>query len=150
MLMAQNNAAARSYPTPSEEWQNPARSPKEQLETLKHARRRPKPAVKTRARVKIFVAVVLVFGICAGLVTRYAQLAVLNTEINSLDAELKKEQANLETLELQKTYATNLSEIEKNAQTKLGMDFPKQDQVIYIQLQQGNDTAQNTDTAGNQ
>ena len=148
--MAQNNATARSYAAPAEKWEKTVPSSHEQVEVLKHPRRRPKPVLKTRTRVKMIVTILLVFGVCAGLVTRYAQLAVMNTEINKLDTDIKKEQANLETLELQKTYATNLSDISNNAKTKLGMDFPKPDQIVYIQLQQDGETGQAADPQGNQ
>lgn len=148
--MAQNYATARSYAAPAEKWEKTAPPSHAQVEILKHPRQRPKPVLKTRTRVKMIVTILLVFGVCAGLVTRYAQLAVMNTEINKLDTDIKKEQANLETLELQKTYATNLSDISENAKTKLGMDFPKPDQIVSIKLQQDGETGQAADPKGNQ
>jgi cell division protein FtsL len=150
LLVAQNNATARAYAVPAEKRERTAPPPaREQSEVLRRPKQHPKQAPKVRSRIKVIVMVLLVFGVCAGLVTRYVQLTQINSEINKLDAELKKEQTNLEELELQKTYATNLSQISANASTKLGMDFPKPGQIVYINLQQDGN-GQNNEAPGNQ
>ncbi|MDP2891996.1 MAG: hypothetical protein Q8O09_02530 [Bacillota bacterium] len=129
--MAQNNAE-QAYTLHAQ--RRIAALPEQNIEERKKPGR--KPVSEARKKVRAFIAVVLVFGACAGLVARYAQMTQMNEEVNTLKTQLAEEQRKLGSLKLDLTLATDLDKISQVALNELGMDYPKDDQIIYIDLDQ--------------
>lgn len=93
----------------------------------------PNPKKKFQHNAYI-VSIVFVFCLCVLLTSRYAYIAQLNFNINNLDKEYKnllKENADL-NVELMKTMSLDV--LEKTAIEKIGMNYPMQNQYIYVNV----------------
>ena len=55
-------------------------------------------------------------------------------EINTLKKELRKEEIALDEMKIKILNDSNVTNIEENAKEKLNMDYPKDNQIRYIDL----------------
>ena len=55
-------------------------------------------------------------------------------EINTLKKELRKEEIVLDEMKIKILNGSNVTNIEENAKEKLNMDYPKDNQIRYIDL----------------
>ena len=55
-------------------------------------------------------------------------------EINTLKKELRKEEIVLDEMKIKILNDSNVTNIEENAKEKLNMDYPKDNQIRYIDL----------------
>jgi len=102
----------------------------------------PQPKAKPKAKVKVkrwkrvvpILSVFLGCAICALIVSRYAQIAANHSEILETKKALAAEQKITEDLKLQITMAEDLDYIRETAKEKLGMDFPQQNEIRYVEV----------------
>ncbi len=86
-------------------------------------------------RLKAVILLILVFTALFVIIYRYGEMINLNYDITSLNSELREKSAVNSSLyaDLDRTY--NIDEVKNIAETKLDMNKPKQDQLIYIDLE---------------
>ena len=80
---------------------------------------------------------VLILGVCALSVIvvnicGYATMSKLKYNIGSLKKELRKQEIILEEIEATVDTNTSIQEIENKAKEELNMDYPKENQIRYI------------------
>lgn len=83
-------------------------------------------------KVKIFGLALLALIICLGVLFRYAQITQIKMEVSKLDKEiieLKKHKVDI-SLELERIKESGW--IEKEAESRLGMVYPTDEQIVYI------------------
>lgn len=85
-------------------------------------------------KVKVFGLALLTLVICLGVLFGYAQMTQIKMEVSKLDkeiAELKKHKVDI-SLELERIKESGW--IEKEAEDRLGMIYPSDDQILYISV----------------
>ncbi|MGI6200419.1 MAG: hypothetical protein ACOYJA_06590 [Christensenellales bacterium] len=97
-------------------------------------------ARKARSRVSrinrllSITGLVLIFGLLVGLVVRYSAIATTNSQIQQLKNDLAVQQQTTEKLQVQLAMQDNLGAVIDQAQQRLNMHYPADDQVRYIQV----------------
>ncbi|MEG0972602.1 MAG: hypothetical protein RR364_03890 [Lachnospiraceae bacterium] len=81
------------------------------------------------------MATSLVFGICAIYVNLQAQVNERMEHINTLENQLVDLQADNDTAFKRLQTSVNLNQIRKTAAKKLGMVYPKEEQIIYYEVE---------------
>ena len=104
---------------------------KDRTQALPRVTHRPQPLALQR--VLLFTAAVLVAATCIGLLYMKAQVSVTQRSINKIQVELTQLERTNSELSAQMASAQNINVIMDRAQ-ELGMDMPKQDQVLYVSL----------------
>jgi len=87
---------------------------------------------KVKNKLKLFTSAIIVLLLCMLVLLRYANITKTRLEITKLEnekVELEKEKEDLIT-ELDRV--KNSIKIEEDARTKLGMDYPAKDQIVYV------------------
>lgn len=95
-----------------------------------------KKVARNNAKLKkrIIVNIFLIFGMCAVIMTRYAQISQMNYDNNNLSKQyvaLQNENIRL-SLEIEK--AMSLQSIRDIAEAKLDMHAPEKSQIVYISV----------------
>lgn len=107
-----------------------------------------KPKSKAKAKVKLWERIVPILSvflgcaICALIVSRYAEIAVNNSDILETKKALAAEQKITEDLNLRIAMAEDLDYIRDTAKEKLGMDFPQQNEIRYVEVSTGEKAAE--------
>lgn len=86
----------------------------------------------TKNKLKLFTSAIIVLLLCMLVLLRYAKITQVRLEITNLQnekIELKKER---EDLKAELDRVKNSIKIEEDAKTKLGMDYPSEDQIAYV------------------
>jgi len=89
-------------------------------------------------KIKAFGLALFTLAVCLGILFGYAQITQIKMEVTKLDkeiAELKKYRTDI-SLELEKIKESGW--IEKEAETKLGMRYPTDEQIVYISVEDNN------------
>ncbi len=76
------------------------------------------------------------------LLQRYSDIQSLRLEINQLQKQKQELSRIKDDLSVQLEGLKNNQEIEKQAEDLLGMSYPKEDQVVYIAVEDTNNTIQ--------
>ncbi|WP_138159322.1 FtsB family cell division protein [Peptoniphilus catoniae] len=82
----------------------------------------------------LFITLVIVMIISLGATISYARLSALDKKISSLDTEIAELEKTDMSLRAEVRGIKSSSEIEKEAMYKLGMVYPKEDQIVYIDI----------------
>jgi cell division protein FtsL len=100
-----------------------------------------KKNIYKRRMVKKFIkgsiklgVVASVFGIIFVCMYGYSEVAKLKYKIGDLESELHKKTIVRENLQVEVDLLTRSKDIEKKANEKLGMDYPKESQMKYIEV----------------
>lgn len=104
---------------------------------LKQKRQSKKNKNRVSIKVKVLSSAIILLVICLSLLLRYTYIAQFRMEISQLDeqiASLNKEKKNLE-IELDAIKQSEWIEIE--AREKLGMDYPKSNQTVFVTVDEG-------------
>lgn len=105
------------------------------------ARVKKKSKIKNRKKnniknkLKLFTSATMVLILCMLVLLRYADITKTRLEITKLESEkieLEKEREDL-TAELDRVKSS--IKIEEDAKTKLGMDYPTEDQIVYVSVE---------------
>ncbi len=87
-----------------------------------------------KLKTKILLNIFLVFGMCAIIMFRYAQISQINYDSNKLNSEytaLQNENARI-SIEIEK--AMDLNSIRETAEAKLKMHKPTKSQIVYVSV----------------
>lgn len=95
-------------------------------------------------KLKLFTSAIIILVLCMFVLLGYADITKTRLEITKLESEkieLEKEREDL-TTELDRVKSS--IKIEEDAKTKLGMDYPTEDQIVYLSV---DDNIDNVDVA---
>ncbi len=94
---------------------------------------------RIKAKIKKHMLIILTTISCLGLIIvnicGYAVIAELKYNIHYLKKELRKEEISLEELKAKVDTNTSIQEIELRAKEQLNMDYPKKNQIKYINIE---------------
>lgn len=95
-----------------------------------------KKTARNNAKLKkrIVVHIFLIFGMCAIIMARYAQISQLNYDNNNLSKEYTALQNENTRLSLEIEKAMSLQSIREIAENKLKMHAPDKSQIVYISV----------------
>jgi len=95
-----------------------------------------KKAARINARIKkrIIVNIFLIFGMCAVIMARYAQISQMNYDNYNLSKEYTALQNENTQLSLEIEKAMSLQSIREIAVKKLNMHTPDKSQIVYISV----------------
>lgn len=85
-------------------------------------------------KLKAFGIALLTLFICLGILIRYAQMTQIKMEVSKLDkeiSELSKHKIDI-SLELERIKESGW--IEREAETRLGMMYPTNNQIVYVSV----------------
>ncbi|RDY28479.1 hypothetical protein CHL78_004645 [Romboutsia weinsteinii] len=82
---------------------------------------------------KIFIAI-CILGIVIGNLYGYSAVSQLKYDIYYLEKELRQKEVALEEVKATLSNNTSVQEIEKKAKDELNMEYPKDDQIEYIDV----------------
>lgn len=108
------------------------------MRVVKNPKVSPKAKVKRKNKVLPVVMILAGFALCSLTVARYALIAQNHSDILKLEKELEKEYKREEQLKLELSYSKDLKRIEEFAKNNLGMGYPDESQVLYVELPQQN------------
>ena len=146
------SAAARAYDYtkvyPGRRVQNPEPvRPKPKVHTgqvKKHSEIKTVGSIKQKQRAftfKVFLRAACVFVMCCLMVYRYSVILESNDKITKLTDEFAKMEASKQAIQTKIDKSLELGTLENYAKTQLGMIYPDNSQIFYIDMQLG-DTIQ--------
>lgn len=94
----------------------------------------PKPNHRIGSKIASVILLVVCFATASLVIYRYAAIAENHSKILELNRSLEKEYAKRENLKVDLAFTENLSNIEASAGKNLGMSYPGEDQVVYVEL----------------
>lgn len=103
----------------------------------------PEQMKKRRKALAYCAAALIVFAMCSMVISGYAAISAVNLENLKLEAQAQEIREQIEKKSVEMASNTDLVSIQSVAKEKLGMDFPKNSQVRYIQV--ADPPAQETD-----
>ncbi len=89
---------------------------------------------RTGSKIVSVLMVAICFGVACLVIARYAKIHENHNQILILEDQLEKEYTRRENLEVDLAFTENLENIEAAAQKSLGMSYPKEDQIVYVDL----------------
>ncbi len=122
----------------------------ENIDTTKKKRKKANKHRKTNnvsSKLKIFFYAAITMVVCLGVLLRFSYISQMQYDLLTMKNEIEalKEDKLLLTVELEKN--KNLEKIETEAIQKLGMQYPKDNQIVYINVKM--DSQNNIDLANN-
>lgn len=85
-----------------------------------------------KLKMVAYICILFLFGF---FLYRWSFISTLAYQRNSLEKELEKMQSKTKEINLELEKMTNSNYVEKLAREKLNMDYPKDEQLIYMQIQ---------------
>ena len=127
-------AAANSkyvYGSVAENIKNEVYDPYEENAVLKS-----KKVARSNAKLKakIMFSIFLIFGLCAIIMFRYAQISQLNYDTNKLSQQYTALQNDNKRLSIEIEKAMDLNGIREIAENKLKMHKPDKTQIVYVNV----------------
>ncbi|NLB42164.1 MAG: hypothetical protein GX815_07860 [Clostridiales bacterium] len=119
--------------------------PKQQEET----RQLPVRKHQTLKKVLTIGMVLICFATACFTIFRYAQITENHRAILALEKALEKENLHKENLKVELAYRKDLNTIEFSA-TEMGMKYPEEDQVEYVNLPEANRAMEQADASSAQ
>lgn len=105
-----------------------------QAELKKKIEIKKKNRAKRRARFGIISVAVLSFAVAVTILYGYATITNMKVDISNLESTRVGLENEKEYLEANLEEIKTMADIEDNAMMKLGMDYPKEDQLVYIDI----------------
>lgn len=121
--------AARKL-TPYEPWSETMTSGKNKTEPRSVVKAKPR---LTRVTLQAVICVAVVFGAMILLLVRYSDIAEHKVHVYQLKSEVRKLELTRDELQASLDKGMDLEAIEKTALEKLGMQYPAQTQIVYIE-----------------
>ncbi len=101
---------------------------------VQREKRKAERRAQTRNKLKLFLYAFIFLVACLSILFRYTQLTQMRVEISKLESEKntleKEKQEKLSELEEVK----NSAKIEEDATAKLGMNYPTEAQIVYLDV----------------
>lgn len=111
---------------------------KQKVKDMNEYKKRKKNRNKKRKNKKKIKFILAMFSILAITITNLCGNAVVSNlkyEINNLKQDLRKEEIALDELKMEKLKNGSITNIEDKAKEKLNMDYPKNYQIRYIDME---------------
>ncbi len=121
--------AARKL-TPYESWQEPLSV--SNVKTAPRTARKAEPRL-AKVTVQALFCMAIVFGAMILLLVRYSDIAEQKVHVYQMKAEVRKMELTRDELTASLDKGMDLEAIEKIAIEKLGMQYPAQTQIVYIE-----------------
>ncbi|MBU5677289.1 cell division protein FtsL [Alkaliphilus sp. MSJ-5] len=109
----------------------------EQVEEKQQSKTRKSKKLKKNYKFEKFViaiALATVFAFSILLLTRFMAITEVKHRVNSLQNQIEKLEIEKEKLRVEVEKVSKSGWIESEAKTRLGMDYPSSDQMIYINI----------------
>ena len=90
--------------------------------------------IRKNKKKPLFITLVIVMIISIGVTISLAGLSGLDKDINNLDGQIAELEKTKQALIGEVSEIKSSSDIEKEAIYKLGMVYPKEEQIVYIDL----------------
>lgn len=87
-----------------------------------------------KLKTRIVLCIFLVFGMCAVIMFRYAQISQINYDTNKLKNEYTALQNENARISIEILEAMDLNRIRETAETKLNMHKPDKSQIVYVSV----------------
>lgn len=103
---------------------------------------------KSKAKLKFLKIVALMFLVCIFILNRYTKITRLSYEVTNLEKEVNELSREKEDLITELDGLKNVAKIEKDAKLELGMNYPTEDQIVYLNVKDDmfkNNVAKETD-----
>lgn len=104
---------------------------------------------KSKARLRFLTIVVMMFLVCMFILYRYSKITHLSYDVSNLEKEVTELNREKEDLSTELDSLKNVAKIEKDAKLQLGMDYPTEDQIVYLNVNEDifneKNVANNTD-----
>lgn len=112
----------------------------------KHKRkRRPKRSENASIKAKIFIYATLILTIALAILLRYAHISKLQYDLSTLETQVDSLEKEKQDIELTLEKVKDSGWIEKIAKNSLGMNYPSENQKVYLSVNvDDNETAQKT------
>lgn len=107
---------------------------KDMNEYKKSKKNRYKLKIKIKKIIFLSTFITLGFAVILGNICGYVIISQLKYDIHYLKKELKAEEILRDELKTKVDTNTSIPEIEKNAKEQLNMDYPKNEQIKYIDV----------------
>jgi cell division protein FtsL len=85
-------------------------------------------------KVKLFASALMLLCVCLSVLLRYAYITQIKFDVSQLDREITNLQSEKQDLLLELDKIKESGMIEFEAQSKLGMVYPSDEQVVYVSL----------------
>lgn len=82
-----------------------------------------------------FFSAILMLGVCVSNIYGYSKVSELKYDIYYLKKDLNKKEILLNQLEVENNNSTSIDEIENKVREELNMDYPKDEQIEYIKIE---------------
>lgn len=82
-----------------------------------------------------FFAAITILGVCVGNIYGYSVVSQLKYDIYYLKKDLNKKEILLNQLQVENNNSTSINEIENKVREELNMDYPKDEQIEYIRIE---------------
>jgi cell division protein FtsL len=105
-----------------------------EIEKKREAQRRAKARRDAMKRIGLLVYVCTLFAVLSLVIVGYAGIATLKMENNALSKQISGYNKQIATLQMELTQKTDLQHIREQAQSRLNMGYPKEYQVLLIEL----------------
>lgn len=140
-----SSAAVREYDYPrrytGHDTIRPASAPKRNVAENKNVPVKTVTHIKQkRMALNVFVKIAAVFAMCCILLYRYAAILESNDKISKLDSELAAAESAKQAIQAKIDKGLELGGLESYAKTNLGMIYPDNSQIFYIDMQLGDGT----------
>ncbi len=89
---------------------------------------------KPMRKLPKFLIFVATFGVIILNLCGYAKISEMKYDIHYLEQDLRKKEITLDELETEHKKDESITEVENNAKETLSMDYPKKEQIEYINL----------------
>lgn len=89
----------------------------------------------TNKKLVFFFTAILMLGVCICNIYGYSVVSELKYDIHYLNKDLNKKEILLNQLEVENNNSTSIDEIENKVKEELNMDYPKDEQVEYIKIE---------------
>lgn len=99
---------------------------------LEKKKRRYRRQRRVRFLIQSFAVCAVVFGLLSLLVIRYAMIFEINYNVQGLEREIRVLELEKEDLRVQMDSTVVLENVEKVAINDLGMQYPKSEQIVYL------------------
>ncbi|MTI49049.1 cell division protein FtsL [Sporosalibacterium faouarense] len=88
-------------------------------------------------KLKLLLISIMMLVLCLSLLWRYTQIAQYRIEVSQLDQQISDLNKEKSSLEVQIDRIKESEWIEVEAREKLGMDYPKSSQTVFVSVDEG-------------
>jgi|GEM_PF-6106735 len=130
VIMRNTESVKRTAPHPKAYAEKPMPRPKKR----KSKRRIRVVQNRNVALTVIMMYAVVGFFVGALMITRYSNIIRTDDELDTMEAKIEMLNEQAESLRLEVSLKDDIGMVQRSARERLGMDYPKNDQLIYVEL----------------